>query len=97
MNFFIIANIFVGMSKHPTLIVMLTSKSLSSFFKKNLLFSLRKIVKEHMILNKLFNQKQVKMKSWEDPSNQKTNHAPPPPPHPTPTPKGKTRHIMNAY
>jgi hypothetical protein len=30
-----------------------------------------------MILNQIFNQKQVKMKRWEDPSNQKNTHGPP--------------------
>ncbi len=74
MNFSTIAKIFVGMSEHPALSVMLIFKSFSSFFNFFLPFSCKNYKKTHMILNKLFNQKQVKMKRWEYPSNQKTTH-----------------------
>jgi hypothetical protein len=40
-------------------------------------FSLAETLRKHMILNTIFNQKQVKMKRWENPSNQKTTIAPP--------------------
>jgi hypothetical protein len=42
--------------------------------------------KEHMIFNKIFNQKQVKMKRLEYPSNQKTTHEP----------KNKRKHSLAA-
>jgi len=78
MNFSIIANIFVGMLEHPTLIMMLTSKKISSFFSFFLVSSLVETLIEHLIFNKVFNHKQVKMKKWEYLSNQKTTHEPPP-------------------
>jgi len=77
MNFSIIANIIVGMSEHPTLTVMLISKKNSSFFNFFLPLSIVETLIEHLIFNKVFNHKQVKMKKWEYPSNQKTTHGPP--------------------
>jgi hypothetical protein len=56
--------------------VMIISKSFSSFFKFFLPFSLATVLRKHMILNQIFNQKQVKMKRWEDPSNHKHTHGP---------------------
>ncbi len=54
---------------------MLTSKSLLSF-NFFLPSSLAKALREHMILNQISNQKQVKMKGLEYPSNQKTTMNP---------------------
>ncbi len=76
MNFSIIANIFVRIKTHLALIMMLTSKTFLSFFNLFLPSSLVEVLKEHMILNKIFNQKQVKMKRSEYPSNQKTTYEP---------------------
>jgi hypothetical protein len=77
MNFSIIANIFVGKYKHFTLIMMLTSKSFLFFFNFFLPSSLAtEVLNEHMILNKIFNQKQVKMKRLEYPSCDRTTGHP---------------------
>jgi hypothetical protein len=55
---------------------MIISKSFSSFFDFFLPFLLAIALRKHMIFNQIFNQKQVKMKRWEDPSNEKTPMAP---------------------
>jgi hypothetical protein len=61
------------------------------FLQFFLLLSLVEILKEHMIFNKVFNHKQVKMKRWKTQATKKPLMPLPPPPR-----KKKPRPIMNA-